>query len=88
MDLKQEIKLSDLFGRKGGSDEKKPKKSAAKTRAAASIISGARRLGLGRERRVGSGTTVMARILHGEPARLGDCVVPRRRAKFYLLGYR
>src|SRR5215475_1909792 len=36
MDLKQEIKLSDLFGRKsgGGSGEKKPKKSAVKSRAA------------------------------------------------------
>ena len=37
MDLKQEIKLSDLFGRKsgGGGGEKKPKKAAVKTRATA-----------------------------------------------------
>ena len=64
------------------------KPCCANTRAAASMISGARRRGLVRERRERSGTTVMARILHGGPARLRGCVVPRRRAKFYLLGYR
>jgi hypothetical protein len=51
------------------------------------MISGERRRGLARERREGSGTTVMPRI--SLASRRGSCCgVPRRQVKFYLLGYR
>src|SRR6516225_10031467 len=66
------------------------KPRSAKTRAAASMISGARRRGLGRERREeGRGTTAMASTFSAtRKGFLQHCLVPRQRVKFYLLSYR